>query len=182
MLRRTMVLIPIIGALGWLACERDPVAPPEGEPTVLYLNDKRYLRTAPGPSDGWLYITNFIYPTGTTSSSWQTFLTRDISGITYGYDLIFWSSSPTSAKIEFVLVHEGEETILASRNLNIPYISDQTAVRHNETIEGDNPLGGNEDILLFRIEHVSGSDPIEILYDGSPQTIGCSSITVPLLN
>ncbi len=179
--RRSMILIPIIGAFGWLACERDPVSPPEGEPTVLYLNYDRNLGTTPGPSDGWLYITNYLYPTGTTSSSWQTFMTSDISGSSYGYDLIFWSSSPTSARIEFVLIHEGDETILASRELNIPYIDDQTAVRHNNTVEGDNPLGGSEDILLFRIEHVSGSNPIELFYDGSPQTIGSSSITVPLL-
>jgi hypothetical protein len=180
-LRRTLALISIIAALGWVACERNPVAPPEGEPTALYLGDNWQLRTTPGPSDGWLYITNFLYPTGEASSSWQTFLTGDISGTTYGYDLIFWSSSPTGAKIEFVLLHEEEETILASRVLPIPYYDDQTAVQHINTIEGDNPLGGNEDILLFRIEHVGGSDPISILFDGAPQTIGCSSITVPLL-
>ncbi|UCH11286.1 MAG: hypothetical protein JSU61_05195 [Fidelibacterota bacterium] len=181
MLKRTFILIFLLGSLGWLGCERDPVAPPEGEPTLLYLGDDWRLRTAPGPSDGWLYITNYLYPTGTTSSSWQIFLTRDISGTTYGYDLIFWSGASTTARIEFVLIHEGEETILASQELDIPYIDEQTAIHHNNTIEGDNPLGGNEEILLFRIGHAGGSAPIEILFDGAPQTIGCSSITVPLL-
>ena len=169
------------GCLLVIGCERDPVTPPEGEPSNFYLRNDAQLSSTTGPGGNWLYITNYIYPTGTTSTGWQTFMISDISGSTYEYDLTFWSSSATSVKIEFVLVHAGKETILASKILIIPYFDDFTAVGHDGAVEGDDPLGGNEDILLFRIKYESGSVPIEILYDGAPESIANTLIAVPIL-
>ena len=72
---------------------------------------------------------------------------------------------------------------MASKDLTIQYISETGASQYlkeaeTDPIIGSNPKAGKNIYLELRITHISGTDPVKILYDGASGTIGCTSITV----
>lgn len=165
-----------------LACSREHVSPPKGEPTKFYLRDKDELSQEPGPSGSWIYATSYLYPSeNLISKSWQVFLNKNISGSSYGYDLIVRSDSDAKIKIEFILDHEGTESILATEEFNIAGSSEEQAYQLKDQVEGTNPLSGKGDSFIFRIKYLSGTTRLEIYFDGGLGYIGNASITIPLI-
>ena len=153
------------------------------DPVTYYLSHEESLSTNAVSDGGWMYLTNYIYPTSTTSCQWSRHLEHNITKGEFGYDLIFWTATDCKAEIEFILKEDGVEQVLASRNLDIPHISETSALQCNVDIstnplEGINPKSGKNGELIFRITHIEGDDPIEILYDANTGTLGCSSIIV----
>jgi hypothetical protein len=154
------------------------------EPVTYYLCDEAELSLLPGPGGGWNYITNYIYPTPPTNScSWSVYLNKNIVKGEYGCNLIFWAASECQVRMEFILNDDGQESVLLSKDLTITYISESMAIQYNHDAEtnpisGTNPKKGKNIYLVLRITHISGTDPVEILYDGATGTIGCTSITV----
>jgi len=179
--RVTMVATLLLVLL--VSCSKKPTAPPEPEPTTFYLCYNETLSLQPGPSDSWLYITNYIYPSpgANTSCSWETHLNKNIAGTTYEYDLVVWSASNTHLRMELILDHEGSQQTLFSKEFDIPYIDDTTGIGFKNEIEGTNPMAGEGGTLIIRITHIGGSDPIEIYYDAAVGSLGNASIVVPLL-
>ncbi len=172
-----MALLPLL----LVSCSKDPTSPPQPEPTRFYLCYDETLSLQSGPSDGWLYITNYIYADAPSSSSWQTYLDKDIAGTTYEYDVIVWSAAETQLRIELILDQGGSQQTLFSREFDIPYINDETAIQLNGSIEGANPMAGEGGTLIVRCTNIGGTVPIEILYDAAVGSLGNSSIVVPLL-
>ncbi|NQU27197.1 MAG: hypothetical protein HQ528_02795 [Candidatus Marinimicrobia bacterium] len=108
----------------------------------------------------------------------------NITNSKYGCDLIFWSQSDAHVRIDYIIDDDGTETILASKDCDIRYISETTGIQikcditEDNAILGDNPKSGKNGDLIFRITHISGTNPVEILFDGGPGTIGNTSISV----
>lgn len=164
-------------------CNPDPEPFQNSEPVTYFLSDGAALSSNAIPDGGWMYVTNHIYPTTTTSCQWSKFLNHNITKGEFGYDLIFWAASECKAEIEFILKEDGQEQVLATKIITIPYINDSTAVQSNVDIstnplEGINPLSGKNGELIFRITHVEGEDRIDVLYDANSGSLGCSSIIV----
>jgi hypothetical protein len=165
------------------SCKKEAEEFMNSEPVTYYLSDGASLSTNATPDGGWNYITNYIYPSSTTSCQWSTYLDHNITKGEFGYDLIFWSASETKARIEFILKEGDTEQVLASKELTIPYINETTGVQCQNDIstnplEGINPKSGKNGELIFRITHMGGTERIEILYDAEPGYIGCTSIIV----
>jgi len=166
------------------SCSRDPVSPPDAKITKLYLRYQEGLSLEPGPSNGWIYISNYIYPQTSTTCSWKTQLNWNIISAKYGCDLLFHSASDAKVKIEFILEHDNTETILAQSEFDIAYINETTAngilfeADSDNAISGTNPLSGRGDYLIFRITHIAGTDRIQVLYDGGIGFMGNTSISL----
>jgi hypothetical protein len=172
-----LLIVPLLNS-----CKKSPDFK-NSEPVTYYLSLNESLSESAGPDGGWNYITNYIYPSGVTSCEWSVHLNHNITKGEFGYDLLFWSPTETIVKIEFILEEGSQETILASKNLTIPYISDSSAVQHHVEIdtnplEGTNPKSGKDGELILRISYISGSDAVEVLYDANIGSIGCTSVTV----
>lgn len=154
------------------------------EPVTYYLCYEEQLNLTPGPGGAWQYITNYVYPTPPVqSTSWSVYLDKNIVKGEFGCDLIFWAATECQVRVEFILNDDGQETVLLSKDLTISYIDDYTAIRYNKKAEtdpmiGSNPKAGKNSYLVLKITHISGTDPVEILYDGATETIGCTTITV----
>lgn len=166
-----------------LSCEKEAEEFSNSEPVTYYLSEGSSLSTSPVSDGEWIYISNFIYPTLNTSCQWSKFLDHNITNGEYGCDLLFWSASETKAKIEFILKEDGEEQVLASKELTISYYDESTCVSIQNDIstnplEGINPKSGKNGELIFRITHTGGTDKIEVLYDANSGTLGCTSIVV----
>jgi hypothetical protein len=152
-------------------------------PVKYYLSYNKTLSPNVGPDGGWLYITNYLYPESNKTCEWSTHLTHNITKGDYGYDLIFWSASASSLKVEYILSNGTNETVILSKILDISYINDSTAIEHKNDISldpliGTNPNKGKDMDLILRMTYNSGSDPIEIFFDGNTGTISCSWITL----
>jgi hypothetical protein len=154
------------------------------EPVMYYLCDEAELSQTTGPGGAWQYITNYIYPTSPVNTcEWSVYLNKNIVKGEFGCNLIFWSATNTALRVEFILKDGDNETVLLSKDLTVNYIDNYTAVQYNNDAEtnpltGINPKDGKNQYLIIRMTHISGTDPIEILYDGAQGTIGCTSITV----
>ncbi len=175
-----LLLIPFV-----FSCEKEAKKFEVAEPVTYYLSDQGLLRKTPGPAGEWQYISYYIYPTSPTNSvSWSTYLDRNIVRGQFGCDLLFWAPSECQVRIDFILKEGDQETeVLATTNMTIPYINDQTAIELNKNAEADPILGtnlksGKNDYLVLRITHISGTDPVEILCDGAVGYMGCTHITV----
>ena len=172
------ILLPLL-----LSCEKEAEEFANSEPVTYYLSNDASLSVTAGSDGQWNYITNYIYPESTSSTQWNIFLDNNITKGEFGYDLIFWSEAETTAIIEFILKEDGQETVLASKELTITYIDETTAIHHHNDIstsalEGTNPMSGKNGELIFRITHTGGEDRIEILYDAATGKLGCTSIIV----
>lgn len=168
-----------------MASDCDPKSEPfqNSEPVTYFLSDGATLSSKAVSDGAWMYVTNHIYPTTTISCQWSTFLDHNITKGEFAYDLIFWAASECKAEIEFILKEDGQEQVLATKTITIPYISDSTAVQShidisNNPLEGINPKSGKNGELIFRITHVEGEDKIDVLYDANSGTLGCTSIIV----
>ena len=176
-----LLLICVLPLL--FSCEPEP-EPFISDPVTYYLSYEEALSTSSASDGGWMYITNYLYPTSVTTCEWSVHLIHNITGGEFGYDLIFWSETETSVKVEFILKEDGEETVLASKDMQIPFHGETIAVSHTIDIDGTNPLvgdnpgSGKDGELILRMTYLTGTDPIEIMYDGASGTIGCASITV----
>ena len=173
-----ILLIPFI-----TSCEKEPDDFSNSEPVTYYLSYQEALSQSALPDGGWLYISNYIYPSGVTSCEWSVHLTHNISRGEFGYDLLFWSATQTMVRIDFILKEGTQETVLASKDLSIQYISDQTAIHHHVELEtnpltGTNPESGKDGELIFRITHISGTDSVEVLFDANTGMMGCTFIAV----
>jgi len=181
-IRRLILLLLLIPLL--FSCQKEPEEFKVAEPVTYYLSDEGYLRKTPGPAGDWQYISYNIYPTTpTTSCSWSTYLDKNIVRGQYGCDLIFWAPSECQVRIDIILKEGTKETVLATTNMTISYINDQTAIELKKDAEADpilgtNPKGGKNDYLILRITHISGTDPVEILCDGAVGFMGCTHVTV----
>ncbi|MCK5137339.1 MAG: hypothetical protein KAR19_16265 [Bacteroidales bacterium] len=165
------------------SCEDEAEEFQNSEPVTYYLSNEESLSSNAVPDGGWMYITNFLYSSTNTSCQWTKFLDQNITKGEFGYDLIFWSASDCKAEIEFILKEDGQEQVLASKMLTIPYINDSTALQSQNDIgtnplEGINPKSGKNGELIFRITHMEGDDRLEMLYDANSGSLGCSSIIV----
>lgn len=165
------------------SCDDDDDEFSNSIPVTYYLSGNKKLSTDAGPDGGWQYITNYIYPTGTTSCQWSVHLNHNITKDAYGYDLLFFSATDAVVKIEFILLESSQETLLASKELNVLYINETTAFQHHVELEtnplkGINPRSGKDGELIFRITQISGADPVEIFYDANPGTFGCTLISL----
>jgi hypothetical protein len=167
----------------YFSCETPPPPPPPAVPVTYYLSYDALLSTSSAPDGGWQYITNFVYPSSVTSCEWSIHLNNNITKGEFGYDLIFWSETQTSVEVEFILKEDDVETVLASKEMVIPFHGETIAVSHtaeieNHPLDGENPLSGKGGELILRMTYLAGTDAVEILYDGASGTIGCASITV----
>ena len=93
-----LLVIPLFNS-----CEKDPDDFSNSEPVTYYLSGNESLSESAGPDGGWNYITNYIYPSGLTFCEWSVHLNHNISKGEFGYDLLFWSPTQTTVKIEFIL-------------------------------------------------------------------------------
>lgn len=165
------------------SCEKDEDEFSNSVPVTYYLSADNKLSTEAEPDGGWQYITNYIYPTGPTSCQWSVHLNHNITKDAYGYDLLFWSATDAAVKIEFILLKSSQETLLASKQLDIIYINETTAYQHHveldtNPLKGINPRSGKDGELIFRITQISGDDRVEIFYDANPGTFGCTFISL----
>ena len=173
-----LLFIPVI-----FSCSKEADDFKVAEPITYYLCDEAELSLTPGPGGGWQYITNYIYPNNPNSCSWSIYLNKNIVKGEFGCNLIFWAATTCQVRIEIILKLGDIETVLATKDLTVNYIDDYTAIQYNKEAEtdpiiGSNPKDGKNHYLMLRITHISGTDPVEILYDGATGTIGNSSITV----
>ena len=174
-----LLLFPFI-----FSCEKESEDFKVAEPVTYYVCDDTQLSLTPGPAGGWQYITNYVYPNPPVNScSWRVYLNKNITKGEFGCDLIFWAATDCQVRMEFILDNDGQETVLLSKDLDVNYISDTMAIQYHKDAEtdpiiGSNPAAGKNLYLILRLTHISGTDPVEILYDGALGTIGCTSITV----
>lgn len=174
-----LLLTPIL-----FSCEEESEKFKVAEPVTYYLSDEGLLRKTPGPVGAWQYISYYIYPTAPSNScSWSTYLDRNIVKGQFGCDLIFWAPSECQVRIDIILKEGDQETVLATYDMTVPYINDQTGIQYKKDAEADpmlgtNPKAGKNDYLMLRITHISGTDPVEILCDGAVGYMGCTHITV----
>lgn len=154
------------------------------EPVVYYLRHEDKLSQTPGTSDDWIYISKYIYPgTQINSISWDVYLEKNIVKGYVGCDLIFYTDSDCKVRLDFILKDGSDETIIVTKDVEIPHISETAAFQYNKDpasspLEGTNPMAGRNKYLILRITHISGSDPVQVLFDAAPGFMGCSSITI----
>ena len=166
------------------SCEEESKKFEVAEPVTYYLSDEGLLKKTPGPAGEWQYISYYIYPTSPINTvSWSTYLDRNIVRGQFGCDLIFWAPSECKVRIDIILKEGDEETVLATYDMTVTYISDETGIELKRDAEanpllGTNPKEGKNDYLLLRFTHISGTDPIEILCDGALGYLGCTYLTV----
>ena len=174
-----LLLIPFISS-----CKDEPEEFKVAEPVTYYLRNEAALSMTPGPGGGWQYVTNYIYPNPSTNAcSWSVYLDRNIVKGEFGCNLIFWAATQCQVRIDIILKEGSQETVLATHDLTVNYINDNTAIQYSKDaetspIQGTNPKAGKNNYLLLKITHISGTDPVEILYDGAIGTIGCTTVTV----
>ena len=174
-----LLLIPFI-----FSCEKESEEFTVAEPVTYYLCNETQLSLTPGPGGGWQHISNYIYPNPPLNScSWSVYLDKNITKGEFGCNLIFWAATDCKVRMELILDDDGQETVLVSKDLDINYISDTMAIQYSNDAEtnpmiGSNPKAGKNLYLILRLTHISGTDPVEILYDGAIGNIGCTSITV----
>ena len=171
-------LIPL-----FYSCEKEAEEFANSEPVTYYLSYEEALSTSSASDGSWLYITNYVYSSGLTTCEWTVHLNHNITKDEFGYNLIFWSEKAASITVEFILKEDDIETVLLTKEMSIPFQGETVAVSHTSDIEtapqiGINPKSGKDGDLILRMTHLSGTEAIEILYDGDPGTIGCASITV----
>lgn len=177
---RSLSLILIIFIA--LSCKMEEVEYP-GNPIKYYLSNNQTLSLNTYQTDTpWDYNYVQIDPSG--SIEWSVTLNHNITGDKYGSDLIFFSSNPTKARIEYILSLNNQETILVSKDLDINCPNDSTTIDFkniisDNTLVGINPLSGRGGNLILRISHIGGEDDyIEIFLGAGTEFWGCTSITV----
>ncbi|HDR89511.1 MAG TPA: hypothetical protein ENN63_07805 [Bacteroidetes bacterium] len=168
-----------------LSCQKDDSEEFKvAEPVNYYLRHEGELSQTPGSSGEWIYITQYIYPGDqSNSTSWITYLEKNIVKGYVGCDIIFYTDSDCEVRLDFILKDGSDETIVVTEEVEVPHINESTAFQYKRDagtspLEGINPMSGRNKYLILRITHISGTDPVQILYDGAPGSIGCSSITV----
>lgn len=175
-----LLLIPFI-----FSCEKESEEFKVAEPATYYLRNDTQLSLTTGPEGGWQYITNFIYsnPPSLNSCSWSVYLDKNIVKGEFGCNLIFWAETDCKVRMELILDDDGQETVLVSKDIDVNYISDTTAIQYKKDAKtnpmiGSNPKAGKNLFLILRLTYISGTNPVEIFYDGAIGNIGCTSITV----
>ncbi|MCF8223357.1 MAG: hypothetical protein K9J25_09430 [Bacteroidales bacterium] len=154
------------------------------EPVDYYLRNEDKLNQNSGTSDEWIYISKYIYPGSQVNSiSWDVYLEKNIVKGYVGCDLIFYTDSDCEVRLDFILKDGSDETIFITQNVEIPHINETTAFEYERDpaespLEGSNPMAGRNQYLILRITHISGSDPVQVLFDAAPGFMGCSFITV----
>lgn len=166
-----------------VSCDNEADEFQNSDPVTYYLSDGASLSINSTPDGGWSYATNYLYPNSNTSCQWSKYLDKNITNGEYGYDMIFWTAAECKAEIEFILKMDGQEQVLASKVLTIPYINDSTAIQRindisSNPLEGINPKSGKNGELIFRITYIEGNERLGVLFDANTGTIGCSSIIV----
>jgi hypothetical protein len=174
-----LLLIPFL-----FSCEEKSEEFKVAEPVTYYLSDAGLLKKTPGPHGDWQIIIHYIYPTGPNNSvSWSTYLDRNIVRGQFGCDLVFWAQTECQIRIDIILKEGTQETVLATYDLTVRYIDDETAIGFKNDAEanpwvGINPKGGKNDYLVLRFTHISGTDPVEIYCEGAVGYFGCTHLTV----
>jgi hypothetical protein len=175
-----LFLIPLL-----FSCDKDDSDEFKvAEPVDYYLRHEGELNQSPGSSGEWMYISNYIYPGDqSNSTSWLTYLEKNIVKGYVGCDLIFYADSDCEVRLDFILKDGSDETIMVTKDVEILHFDENTAFQYNRDagtspLEGINPMSGRNKYLILKITHISGSDPVQILFDGAPGNMGCSSITV----
>ncbi|MDZ7739208.1 MAG: hypothetical protein U5K32_09130 [Bacteroidales bacterium] len=181
---KDLILLLLLIPLAY-SCEKDDSDEFKvAEPVTYYLRHGEELSQTPGTSDDWIYITNYIYPGSQLNSvSWDVYLEKNIVKGYVGCDLTFYTDSDCEVRLDFILKDGSDETVMVTKDVTIPHINDSTGVQIKRDpalspLDGVNPMSGRNKYLIFRVTHISGSDPVEILFDGAPGYMGCSSITV----
>ncbi len=174
------LLIPLV-----LSCEKDESEEFKvAEPVTYYLRHEGKLSQTPGSSGEWNYIANYIYPGNQLNSvSWDIYLERNIVKGIVGCDLTFYTDSDCEVRLDLILKDGSDETLIVTENVEIPHINETTACQIKQDpaqspLEGTNPMSGRNKYLILKISHISGTDPVQILFDGAPGYMGCSTITV----
>lgn len=165
-----------------VSCEKEKEEFKASVPVTYYLIENKGLSTSPSTGE-WNHIINYIYPESATTCEWSIFNNNNITKNQYGYDLVFWSASQARVKIEFIIDDGTSETVIASKELDIPYIDDSTGIHCHADIQirpllGTNPASGKGNYLTFRITHISGANRVEIYYGAKKEHLGCATITV----
>lgn len=165
-----------------ISCKQEEIGYP-GKPITYFLSNNQTLSLntyqTDTPSDY-----NIIQVEPSSSIEWSVSLDHNITGDKYGSDLMFFSSNPTKARIEYILSLNNKETILLSKDLDIICPNDSTSIDFKNDISdnklvGINPLSGRGGSLILRISHIGGEDDyIEVIFGASTEYWGCASITV----
>jgi hypothetical protein len=126
----------------------------------LYPLFKYQVRGTPIP----LTSTSQTFSSFVTSCEWSVHLNHNITKGEFGYDLLFWSATETIVKIEFILKEGTQETIMASKDLTISYISYTSAVQHHleidtNPLDGTNPKSGIDGATKKKIQHPPSLNP-----------------------
>jgi DNA-binding beta-propeller fold protein YncE len=140
---------------GEIVC--DPVS---AEETTLYLRDGFVLSEEMGAPIPWL--TNYIYPQGTTTISWQTVLKGDILGL-YSYSIdIVESTAAATIKIEFII----DQTTVASETKELLIVNSGFYDTIANSITGTDLKTEDGDVLTFKISYQSGTEHVAVGLDG----------------
>lgn len=180
--RLTTIVFSILLFTIVFSCKKDQDEFKASVPVTYYLIENKGLSTSPSAGD-WNYIVNYIYPESVTTCEWSIFSNNNITKNQYGYDLVFWSASQAKVKIEFILDDGISETVIASKEQDIPYIDDSTGIHCHADIQtrpllGTNPASGKGNYLVFRITHILGENRVEVFYGAKKEHLGCATITV----
>ena len=127
-------------------------------PTNYYLHEDGLLSTSP-VAEG--LITHYIYPD--SPREWIISLTEDLEGGDYGYVMWTWAYG-RSLKLDIVLNHAGNETILASWD-NLTTYDAGHYVELTGTQTGEDFSSDTGDLLMVRITNTSSpGDRVSIRY------------------
>ncbi len=178
-----LILFLVSLCLSCVDITRSRVQPSCDEVITYYLGDEERLKTASGPGGPWVHITNYLHPSLRSSSfSWRAVLGMNLCGPNYEVDLVVRSEGPTGLRVEFLLEHQGEETILATRDYEIPQLGENVGFNIEDMIEGKDALSGKGDVLVFRLTHIFGNASIEVYFDGAVGSYGNASISIRVID
>lgn len=135
---------------------------------TLYLRDKGILSETMGDPVPW--ITQFIYPSGPSSSAqWEVELGGDITDyFYYQIDIVECAEANTQFRAEFIIDHDGTPTTVASQviTINNPLPPNGYYDLEFEIPNGQDLQTRDGDRLIFRITHTSGTKRLGIGIDG----------------
>lgn len=150
-----------------------PTEPPTITPTpiptlIFYLRENEELSELP--------------PTGTSqtqvfagdgnSMEWQTTLQDDIEGTQYQFALFFGSYSKTTYQLDVILIHNGEQTVLATTEITIEGTDFKLYEKSISGVELDATSG---DTLVFRITHIANDSGAIVISSAQQSYIIISS-------
>ena len=120
-----------------------------GHETSLYLRSDRRLMESAG--DPVRKVIVYVNPESSSVQEWQTTLCGEITG-NFAYHLdVTNSETPAVLKIQFIVEHDGEETCVAVKYINIGSIPEGVYHTYSGLLDGLDLVTRDGDTLIFRV-------------------------------